>query len=334
MATRAEILRKFASGAKPNGDDYASLLDFPLRPFQSGDSDPNSGHIPAGYAGLWKNTITGEIRWWLNDAGTFYGGPTFRLGPQFSPLSLFINGEEGGFWDMTDITRMFQDHTGLDEVTASGDPVGLVKDLSGNLLHLDQQTSGNKPTYTESGTDKFLSFDGTTDWLNCFPVAKPSSYTVIVAGRAGTLAQTLPFCGSGESGGLTAFQWGVMMSRAGADAGKVEWGFGDGSVGSYAATTEAPIVAGEDIILEQKYTDGDTAPQIYADNVLLTNGSITGSASEVGGTSYPFNIGRMGAYNSFFFQGRIYGAVFVDRILTNGERTSVREYFTDRMPLS
>lgn len=35
----------------------------------SGASDPTTSDISSGYGAWWKNTTSGEIRWWINDAG-------------------------------------------------------------------------------------------------------------------------------------------------------------------------------------------------------------------------------------------------------------------------
>lgn len=48
-------------------------------------------------------------------------------GGGFSPLTLFINGEEGGWWDPSDFSTMAQDTNGT-PVTAVGQPVGLILD--------------------------------------------------------------------------------------------------------------------------------------------------------------------------------------------------------------
>jgi hypothetical protein len=65
----------------------------------------------------------------LSDKGkllgsTFYGG---------SPLRLFINSEQGVWYDPSDLTTLFQDSAGTTPVTAAGQPVGLMLDKSKGL---------------------------------------------------------------------------------------------------------------------------------------------------------------------------------------------------------
>jgi hypothetical protein len=51
---------------------------------------------------------------------------------------------------------MFQDHTGLIPVTAVGQPVGLIKDLSGKNRHLSQSVSTKRPTLEVSSSQRLF----------------------------------------------------------------------------------------------------------------------------------------------------------------------------------
>lgn len=52
----------------------------------------------------------------------------------FSPLSLFANGEQGAWYDPSDLTTLFQDSAGTTPVTAVEQPVGLMLDKSKGLV--------------------------------------------------------------------------------------------------------------------------------------------------------------------------------------------------------
>ena len=52
----------------------------------------------------------------------------------FTPLSLFANGEQGAWYDPSDLTTMFQDAAGTTPVTAAEQPVGLLLDKSKGLV--------------------------------------------------------------------------------------------------------------------------------------------------------------------------------------------------------
>lgn len=61
-----------------NNGNLGTLRDFSARRIRitegietlSGDTDPTTVDIPAGFGARWKNTTNGEIRDWVNDGGT------------------------------------------------------------------------------------------------------------------------------------------------------------------------------------------------------------------------------------------------------------------------
>lgn len=68
-----------------------------------------------------------------------------RAGGSFSPASLFANGEQGGWYDPSDLSTLFQSSVG-GVPALPGDPVGLVLDKSGNGINLSQPTAAARPT--------------------------------------------------------------------------------------------------------------------------------------------------------------------------------------------
>lgn len=63
----------------------------------------------------------------------------------WSPSSLFSAGEQGAWYDPSDLTTMFQDSAGTTPVTAVEQPVGLIRDKSGRNNHASQATSASRP---------------------------------------------------------------------------------------------------------------------------------------------------------------------------------------------
>jgi hypothetical protein len=90
---------------------------------------------------------------------TLFKVPTMHGGAAFSPASLFSNGEEGVWYDPSDLSTMFQNSDGTTAV-AVGDPVGYIADKSGNGNHAIQATSAKRPTLRESGGLYYLEFSG------------------------------------------------------------------------------------------------------------------------------------------------------------------------------
>ena len=63
----------------------------------------------------------------------------------FSPLELFLLGEQGVWYDPSDLTTLFQDAAGTTPVTAVEQPVGRMLDKSGRGNHATQATSAARP---------------------------------------------------------------------------------------------------------------------------------------------------------------------------------------------
>lgn len=84
----------------------------------------------------------------------------------FSPASLFSGGQQGAWYDPSDVNTLFQDSAGTTPVTAVGQPVGLILDKSGRGNHASQSTPGSRPLYQVDGTGRaYLSLDGVDDWM-------------------------------------------------------------------------------------------------------------------------------------------------------------------------
>lgn len=83
--------------------------------------------------------------------------------PVYDPQDLFENGQQGVWYDPSDISTLFQDAAGTIPVTASGDPVGMIKDKSGNGNHAKQTMSSKRLVYVKL-PDRLL-LDGVDDEL-------------------------------------------------------------------------------------------------------------------------------------------------------------------------
>lgn len=66
----------------------------------------------------------------------------------FNPAAvLFGAGEQGGWYDPSDISTLFQDTAGTTPVTATGQTVARINDKSGRGNHLTQATAASRPIY-------------------------------------------------------------------------------------------------------------------------------------------------------------------------------------------
>ena len=85
--------------------------------------------------------------------------------PNTDIITLFTGGRNGVWLDPSDLSTLFQDVAGTIPVTTDGDPVGLIKDKSGNNNHATQPVSAARPTYRTDGVLHWLEFDEVDDSL-------------------------------------------------------------------------------------------------------------------------------------------------------------------------
>jgi hypothetical protein len=77
------------------------------------------------------STVDGDGLVW-DSVSTNFPGVSWETGTtsSFNPADLFFYGEEGAWYDPSDLTTMFQDRAGTTPVTADGQTVGLILDKS------------------------------------------------------------------------------------------------------------------------------------------------------------------------------------------------------------
>ncbi len=83
----------------------------------------------------------------------------------FTPLNLFSIGEQGAWYDPSDMTTLFQDDAGATPVTAADQPVGRMLDKSGRGNNATQATAASRPVLRNTGDLWWLEFDGIDDFL-------------------------------------------------------------------------------------------------------------------------------------------------------------------------
>lgn len=140
--------------------DYAMLYDW--------DKGYSIAKITPNASGVWSYGYYRDMK--IGIAYVADGCEPITHGPyifvaEWSPLILFEGGVKGVFYDPSDVSTMFQDAAGSTPVTAHGQPVGLIKDKSGNNLHARQTALNARPIYQTDGILHWLYFDGVDDFL-------------------------------------------------------------------------------------------------------------------------------------------------------------------------
>lgn len=87
-----------------------------------------------------------RIKQFLDGYKSGYGvAVTAPVASVFSPIELFAFGEQGGWYDPSDLSSLYQDSAGTTPVTAVEQFVGRMSDKSGQNNHLTQSVSGARP---------------------------------------------------------------------------------------------------------------------------------------------------------------------------------------------
>jgi len=246
--------------------------------------------------------------------------------PGFSPRSLFAAGEQGAWYDPSDLSSLFQDSAGTTPVTAVSQPVGLMKDKSGRGNHASQATTTARPLLQQdSGGRYYLQFDGTddslatgninftgTDKVGVFAgLRKLSDASIGIVAELSTSSTSsngaFAIFAPNSNGGSGAF----FRSRGTATA--------DADSTGYAAPSTFVLCGQGDI-------PGDLS-------ILRRNGIEEKRTTTDQGTgkygNYPLYIGARGG-SSLPFNGRMYGLVVRGAASTAAQITSVERYLAAR----
>jgi hypothetical protein len=115
-------------------------------------------------------------------------GRWFSVGAA-TPAALFANSQRGFWFEFSDFSKLWQDSARTIPVTAIGNPVGSVEDISGNVHYAAQATSGRRPTLQVDDQGRaYLQFDGVDDGLSVttLNLNNDSAFTLFAAVRKDT----------------------------------------------------------------------------------------------------------------------------------------------------
>lgn len=219
--------------------------------------------------------------------------------------SLYGNSEAGAFYIPQPVVLgeqvLFQDAAGTVPVTADGDPVGLMLDVSGNGNDASQAISSARGLFEGSSGNLGVIGDGVDDY---FELSLPS--------MSGELTVSFAIDPDDTDGGRI---W-VGHSSENSKIGIVNGGWflrlvpGGDSLSAGAASTDPHVVT-------VTRDSGDVA-RLYVDGVLEGSSSMPGIAL--------FDNLLAATSASQFFDGRVYGVVLVESV---GHREAIEAYLAD-----
>jgi len=199
----------------------------------------------------------------------------------------------------------YQDAAKTTPVTASGDPVGAIVLTDGTIPEFTQATAANRPIYRSDGTRGWLETNGVSQFLEADYA--PTAYPL-------TMAVAVEFDSqAGVNAILSLYESNSLFKRLyvqPSPSNFIYQDFGNGSQSVSATVTDKSVVFAQD--------DSTTA-------LIEVNGGAPSSGANAGpfGSPTKLYIGNTGPQGSYF-SGKIFGAIFVNRLLTDAEKADVR----------
>jgi hypothetical protein len=255
---------------------------------------------------------------------------------EVSPTSFFTSSEAGMVWDLSNFANLYQTIDGTTTpVTATGQSVGYVKDLSPNANHWKAAANDTtRPTLQQDSDGKYyLSFDGSNDVLLApVPfVAATSAATLAFTSTVGIFAaaQSATKTLLSTQSTSNAVPFIVPLQASGTTTSLVSVGRNDASNGS--TTNQWPNLASVLDSTKRVITSAWAGPVVgtnrMRDGASRPSGGGTGSYASSSNTNCitPLSLTRSGLGANCpgtianFFAGRIYSGFVINRYLTDAE---------------
>lgn len=245
----------------------------------------------------------------------------------FNPLSLFAAGEQGAWYDPSDLSTLFQDAAGTIPVTAAGQPVGRMLDKSGRGNHATQSIDASRPTLQQTaGGLWYLACDGVDDQMTTASVNFSSTSKVSIFAGVRKLTDSafkaiieLSFTTDANTG---SFMFGV---GTGADALRrnFAWGVSRGFCSSQRI--DAPHTAVVYSLHDVTVSSSLSAVTSRINGVATTNiaGPTVTTAAAFG--TYPLYLFRRGS-PSTAFDGHFYGCIIRGAACTTDQINSAERW--------
>lgn len=239
----------------------------------------------------------------------------FEANPSlFTPADLFAASELGGWYDISDITSMWQEDTQTTPA-AVGSRVGYVTDKSGNGRHLIQATDSIRPFLRQDGSGNYyLELDGT------YALRSTVTLTTLTEGA-------LVLGGQSDAGCRCSFSWSVGSTPSSSDRFLIHPSYDDvryfDAFNATAGQGRISESTGADRALEVVVANAESdGTREYHRNGLL---EMSGTATDLSGVNMGWInlIGEGAIY-------KVYGAIVVDRALTPTEITNVEQWMAEK----
>jgi len=247
---------------------------------------------------------------------TLFKVPT-AYGQGFSPASLFRNGEQGAWYDPSDLSTLFQED-GTTPAVVDG-VVGKVLDKSGNGHHIVQATDTKCPILKQDGSLYYLDFDGTDDCLQTssnIDFTATDAMSVFAGARKETDATEVVAELSNNIGGATgAFRLNVVSSD--------RWRYSSKGANLVNADGDNYVPPITSVLTGLSDISDDSC-------IIRVNGAqediATGDQGAGNYGDHPLNVGARNNGAGLQLDGRIYGLIVRGASSTAAEIASAEAY--------
>lgn len=248
----------------------------------------------------------------------------------FTPASLFAGGKKGLVYDKSDLSTLYQTSDTSTAVTADGDPIGRIEDLSGNDNHATQSTGAARAIYKTSGGLHWAEYDGTDDYYDI--VGSAGAFNFLHDGNGGTaiigVRRTAGTDSTFYSTSLSQTQVGVTLYSTTSDVYRSVVSNGSGTFLILGNT--AAVATGDDVITVLHATARSPNYEVLENQVSRFTQNHTGSPS----ASAAANDLRIGARGDgspgVFMMGRIYSMILIEGILTGDDLANAEQWTAER----
>ena len=238
---------------------------------------------------------------------------------EFSPLSLFANGEQGVWYDPSDLSTLFQDSAGTIPVTAVEQPVGCMMDKCGRGNHATQSTgSARRILRVDANGKYYLAHTGSSTWMQTGIINLTGTDKISVFAGLRKYSDTGSiFC---ELSADLNSNPGSFFIETANKYNSMSRGTTASAVGQVAST---PVFSGADLaVLSSTHNISGDLSTIRRNGSSGSNGVTDKGSGNFG--NYPMYLFRR-AGSLFQFTGDFYGLIFRGAMsdatqITNSER--------------
>ena len=240
---------------------------------------------------------------------------------------LFSNGEQGFFYDPNDLSTMYQDDAGTVPVTGVGQPVGLMKDKSGNNNHAFATSPATRPILRKNAVTgaNYLEPDGSDDSLMTnnidFTATDKVSLFAGVQVAAYADAMLLEFSSdvnvNNRSFYITAPEFNNTFGR-----GYYSISYGNANLNALQTAYSSQGTYPDNDVLTVTHDISGSLSTIRRNGVKGVDSTADKGTGNFG--NYPLYIGRRGGY-SLPFNGHIYGLIGIGRLTTDSETIALEK---------